>query len=125
MTSTLSWASGDINNPKDGAEYEQFAKEALQALTKHYPGYSWHIQIGGGILMIKNFTLDWRGRWGMALDFTDMASDHTRLVRSVVRAAGEFLERAHVKRGGKPDGFIATTLEGTGKKWAKAPTEVN
>jgi hypothetical protein len=118
---TLSWASGNVNDPNDGKEYEPFAKEALKALAKHYPGYSWHIQIGGGIMMVKNFTLDWRGRWGMVLELQDMMADHARLVRATVMAAGEFLERARVRRGGKPDGFIATSLEGAGKKWAKAP----
>lgn len=121
----IGWKVGNENDPNDRVGEEQ-AKIALSVLCKLYPGYSWVVEIKGGVLMIRNYTLDWRGRYCMVLKMGDIQHDHKRLVQSVGRAAGEFLERAHLRRGPMAPGQESSpVLEGASligaKKWSPKP----
>lgn len=94
----VGWEVGNPSDPNDRKGEEQ-AKIALHALLKTYPGYSWVVQLRGGAVIIRNYSLDWRGRWAMVLHLKDIHHDHKVFRTSVLRAAGEFLERAHQRRG--------------------------
>lgn len=80
---------------------EGMAEQILADLCQTYPGHAWFVSIKGGILHIKN--LDWNEKWGMALHYSQIKADAQDRKRQVIRAAGEFLERANVRRGMKED----------------------
>ena len=94
-------------------------KEIGEYICAAYPGYSWHIRIDGGMLVIKNMSISSVN--AMVRKYSDIAHDAKRRKVEVVRAAGEFLEAANLRRG-KSEGVIATNLEGIPKgEWFKAP----
>ena len=84
-------------------------KEIGEYVCQAYPGYSWHIRIDGGLLIIKNMSISEVN--AMVRRYSDIAHDAKRRRIEVVRAAGELLERAHLRRG-MSEGRIATQLEG-------------
>jgi hypothetical protein len=87
-------------------------KEIGEAICSAYPGYSWHIRIDGGMLIIKNMSISSVN--AMVRKYSDIAHDAGLRKRDVVRAAGEFLEAAHLRRGAS-EGVIANQLEGVPK----------
>ena len=94
-------------------------KEIGEAICAAYPGYSWHIRIDGGMLVIKNMSISSVN--AMVRRYSDIAHDAKRRKVDVVRAAGEFLEAAHLRRGAS-EGVIANQLEGISKgEWFKPP----
>lgn len=121
----IGWKVGNENDPDDRVG-EATAKVALAALCKAYPGYSWITEVRGGVLIVRNYSLDWRGRWCMVLKLGDLENRHKALTRSVVRAGGEFLERAHQQRGPMMPGQESSpVLEGAAlvgaKRWTRKP----
>lgn len=94
-------------------------KEIGEYICAAYPGYSWHIRIDGGMLVIKNMSISSVN--AMVRRYSDIAHDAKRRKVDVVRAAGEFLEAAHLRRGAS-EGVIANQLEGISKgEWFKPP----
>jgi hypothetical protein len=87
---------------------DSLAVEMLQALSSAYPGHSWFVKITGGIVHVKN--LDFSDKWGMALHYSQVKADASERRRELVRAGGEFLERAHLARGQKTERH--TQIEG-------------
>ena len=88
-------------------------KEIGEYICAAYPGYTWHIRIDGGMLIIKNMSIS--ATASMCRKYaTTVVQDATRLKHDVVMAAGEFLEAAHLARG-RGQGGIATQLEGLDK----------
>ena len=85
------------------------AREIAETLTMAYPGHSWHVRIDGGIVIIKNMNISTTA--GMVRQYADLAHDAGYRKREVIRAAGEFLEAAHMRRG-YFDGEVAKELEG-------------
>jgi hypothetical protein len=95
-----------MTSPIVGIECENdcddtLAMEMLQALSAAYPGHSWFVKIGGGIVHVKN--LDFSERWGMALHYNQIKGDASDRKRELLRAGGEFLERANLHRGAKTE----------------------
>jgi hypothetical protein len=88
------------------------AKEIAETLSMAYPGHSWHVRIDGGILIIKNMNISTTA--SMVRKFHEIAHDAGYRKAEVIRAAGEFLEAAHMRRG-KYDGEVAKQLEGLPK----------
>jgi len=88
---------------------EPMANEIVHTLSTSYPGHGWFVLIKGGVIQVKN--LDWSDTWGMVLHYTQVNGDANERKKNVVRAAGEFLERANVKRGGKTAQLV-TAIEG-------------
>lgn len=84
-------------------------KEIGEYLTSAYPGHMWYVRIDGGMLIIKDYKIS--RDWSMARKFSDIAHDAKKRKHSVVMAAGEFLECAHMRRGAF-DGEYAKVLEG-------------
>lgn len=117
---TVGWSSGDMHDPQDGLQWVPLAKETLALLLKHYPGYEWFVEIRAGLMMIKNFTLDWRGRMCMVRRLDVMQANAGFAAREIVRMGGEFLERANMARKGRQDGDFNTQLDGA-DKWAPTP----
>lgn len=121
----VGWKTGRFEDQNDRLG-EELAKTALKRLCDLYPGYSWIVEVNGGCLIIRNYTLDWRGRYCMVLKLSDVQHDHTRLIRNLQTAAGEFLERAHMKRGAFVPGQESNpVLEGApligAKRWTPQP----
>ena len=125
----IGWKVGNENDPNDRVG-EGTAKVVLWTLCRHYPGYSWIVELTGGVLLIRNYTLDWRGRYCMVLKLKDIHHDAKVLVQSVIRAGGEFLERAHLARGPMENGQESSpVLEGAplvgAKRWSPPPKQRN
>lgn len=89
------------------------AKETLETLHQLYPGHPWFVFIGGGVMQIKNLTFS--RSWGMVLKLRNIHQDAGERKRKVIMAAGEFLERANLKRGGNT-GEKATRVDGIPQK---------
>jgi hypothetical protein len=80
---------------------EALASHIVKTLCDTYPGHGWFVMIRGGIVHIKN--LHWNDKWGMCLHYSQVKGDAADRKKQVIRAAGEFLERAAVKRGAKDE----------------------
>lgn len=76
---------------------EGMARSVLNVLCRHYPGHAWFVMIKGGVMHVKNLHLN--DKWGMCLHYSNIKGDANARERDVVRAAGEFLERARQNRG--------------------------
>lgn len=72
------------------------ASHALEVLTKYYPGYRWYVRADGGVLDIKSAKI---GRASMVRHLNSIQGDWTTFEQDIKRAAGEFLERASLRRG--------------------------
>jgi hypothetical protein len=88
---------------------EPLAEQMLADLCTTYPGHAWFVVIRGGIVQIKD--MDLNDKWGMALHYSQIKGDAKDRKRDILRAAGEFLERANLKRGRKTDD-VALKVEG-------------
>lgn len=91
---------------------DPMAVEMVQTLSHAYPGHSWFVKITGGIVHVKN--LDMSEKWGMCLHYSQIKSDASERKRELIRAGGEFLERAHLARGMKTEAHKA--IEGVPMK---------
>lgn len=89
------------------------AGELLHALVCVYPGYDWFILIRGGVVQVK--IMSWSEKWGMCLHYSDIVHDANKRKKDIVRAAGEFLERANAIRG-KNQGDKLKAIEGVPQK---------
>lgn len=88
---------------------EAMASEILRYVVDAYPGHGWFVLIRGGIVQVKD--MDIHPQWGMALHYSQLKSDAADRKKQVIRAAGEFLERANLRRGRKTDD-VAMKVEG-------------
>lgn len=84
-------------------------KEIAEYLVGAYPGYGWHVRIDGGMVIIKSMKIS--STWSMTRKFADIAHDAKVRKHTVIMAAGEFLEAAHLRRG-VATGETAKVLEG-------------
>lgn len=89
---------------------ETLAKEILGIVLHAYPGHGWFVVIRGGVVHVKD--MDLNPNWGMCLHYTQMKDDATERKRQVLRAAGEFLERANMRRGAKDMGQVVRHVDG-------------
>lgn len=106
------WTSADPRN-------QGMAKNALEALHKHYPMHSWFVRIDGGIIVIYNYAID--GRHGMVRHLSSIAGDDTTFIKNVVSAAGELLERALLRRSVRALHEKVGTVDGIPDKRRRAP----
>jgi hypothetical protein len=88
---------------------EHMAQEALRTLVNHYPGHGWFVVIRGGVMHVKDMEIN--PNWGMCLHYSQIKGDAADRAREIVRAAGEFLERANLKRGAS-EGVHVKHVEG-------------
>lgn len=95
----------DVENDIDDPIAMQMVRDLLSA----YPGHSWFVVIRGGIVHVKD--MDINPAWGMCLHYTQIKDDAAERKKQVIRAAGEFLERANLKRGANT-GEVVRHVEG-------------
>jgi hypothetical protein len=92
------------------------AVEASSILGQEYPQHSWHVRCDGGVMFIRCMSVS--GTVGMARHTKDFAHDAQRRKHDIIMAAGELLERAHLKRKSRELEF-AKVLEGADSKGLK------
>lgn len=92
---------------------EPLASEMLRYLVDAYPGHGWFIIVRGGIVQVKD--MDIHPNWGMSLHYTQIAGDAADRKKQILRSAGEFLERANLRRGRKTDD-VAMRVDGVPDK---------
>lgn len=97
---------------------EDEAKMILEALTIAYPCYPWGVRVYDGGAFIRH--LDFPHNWGMNVKFRSVYSASS-LKREVIRMAGEWLERARLKRGRANDDEIGR-VEGVPERF-QPPSE--
>lgn len=88
---------------------EPMAESMVRDLVGAYPGHSWFVVIRGGVVQVKD--TDLHDKWGMCLHYSQIKSDAQDRKRSLIRSAGEFLERANLKRGANT-GELVRKVEG-------------
>jgi hypothetical protein len=88
------------------------AKDCLEALNACYPGFRWHIVIKGGYVQIKNYHIS--SNWCVGRKYSTLKGDAGYRRSEVVRAGGEFLERARLHRG-RNQGFAVKSVDGISK----------
>lgn len=85
-------------------------KEIGEYLHAAYPGHDWHVRIDGGMLIVKNMRIS--SMWSACVPYSKIAHDAAIRKRSVIMAAGAFLEAANLRRGAHIEGEYAKTLDG-------------
>ena len=101
--------STQVKTPAEDA----VAKTALEALHEVYPGHPWRVFVGGGVIQVKNLLFS--NKWGMVRKLAKIQDDSAVFKRNIIMAAGEFLERARLKRAAF-DGEKAVGVEGIPQK---------
>lgn len=76
---------------------ESLAKQVLADLTQVYPHHPWSVRVAGGMVIIKH--LEFGPGWGMTLRMKEADHDAAVLKRKCMMLAGEWLERAGLRRG--------------------------
>ena len=93
---------------------EPMAREIVHNLCTTYPGHGWFVVVKGGVVHVKD--MDINPQWGMCLHYSQMKDDATERKKQVIRAAGEFLERANLARGAKSADQRVTAVDGIPQK---------
>jgi hypothetical protein len=89
----------------------QVAQGAAEILNRHYPNHLFAIGWAPGLtLVIKLMSAPAAEKYGYTIDMTKICSQTDAAVK-IMRAGGELLERAGLKRGAW-DGQFATKLDG-------------
>lgn len=83
-------------------------KRALEVVNQYYPRFIWYARADGGVLVLKCNAI---GNACMIRHLSDLQHDAGHFTRDIIMAAGEFLERAYIKRGGW-NGEYAKKLDG-------------
>lgn len=83
---------------------EAEAEMILDALTTAYPSHPWAVRVYDGGFFIRH--LDFPSNWGMNAKYKSFGYSASALKRDVIMKAGEFLERANLKRGRGEDAPI-------------------
>jgi hypothetical protein len=73
------------------------AKDIAETLHSSYPGHLWAVNVTGGVVQIKNLYIS--DKYGMVIHYNNIKGDAGHRKKRVINAAGEFLERAYMKRG--------------------------
>lgn len=76
---------------------EDEAHGILEALTAAYPGYPWAVRVYDGGFFIRH--LGYPAGWGMNCKHPQFGYSASAMKRQIILMAGEWLERASLKRG--------------------------
>ena len=93
---------------------EEDAKGVLSLLWATYPGHPWCVWCMKGYIFIKYLGFD--SPYGMGLKVTEADHDAAVMKKKIVMLAGEWLERAGLKRGRSEDEDIQK-VEGVPEKY--------
>lgn len=86
------------------------ARDIAETLFEKYPGYMWGVNVKSGVAIIK--CLNVSSLYGFILKYKDISHDANFRKKEVIRAGGEILERAKMKRGEREHGSTTKTVEG-------------
>lgn len=80
------------------------AKDIGDKLTRDYPGWLWAVEIppNQGVVILRNLSCNVDGKFGFVIKRKVIDGDPG--LKSVMRAAGEFLERYRKRRGAWREG---------------------
>ena len=92
---------------------EDEAEMIVGVLSTVYPSHPWSVRVYDGGFFIKH--LGFPSNWGMNCKFANFSHDAAVLKREIVMKAGEFLERANLKRG-RNNGDEIKMVEGVPEK---------
>ena len=92
---------------------EDEANGIINALTVAYPGYPWAVRVYDGGFFIRNLLFP--KNWGMNCKYSLVGYSASAMQQEVIRMAGEWLERANLKRG-RHNGDEVVRLEGAPDK---------
>lgn len=76
---------------------ESEAEGIIGVLCDAYPGHPWAVRVYDGGFFIRH--LEFPGNWGMNCKYKDFGHDAAVFKRTIILMAGEWLERAGLKRG--------------------------
>lgn len=93
---------------------EDEAEGILVVLTDFYPGHPWGVRVYPGGFFIRN--LDFPANYGMNVKYKNVAHDAAVMKREIIMMAGEWLERAGLKRGRDTNEDEIKHLEGAASK---------
>jgi len=83
---------------------DAFAKSVLEILVPLYPNHGWHVECKANVLIIKHLEASGhRGLIGMLRKIDQLPKSGQALSKEIMRAGGELLERANMKRGARTD----------------------
>jgi hypothetical protein len=82
-------------------------RQVLEKLHKHYPGWSWVVDVprGQNVVVVRNLDCDPRGTMGFVLHKRGLFGDAS--LKNVMFAGGEFLERYRMRTAGYRDEEVA------------------
>lgn len=86
------------------------ANQILQLLDVCYPNHPWAVRVGDGFIFIRH--LAFGTNWGMNIKTKEVDHDAAVLRRKVIMLAGEWLERAGLRRGVGEDQINPYKVEG-------------
>lgn len=92
---------------------EDEANGILDALSTAYPGYPWAVRVYDGGFFIRNLLFP--KNWGMNCHYKKFGYSASAMKRDIILKAGEWLERANLKRGRNNEDEIER-LEGAPEK---------
>ena len=93
---------------------ESEAEGIIAVLTMAYPNYPWAVRVYDGGFFIRN--LDFPENFGMNCKYKNFGYSASAMKREIVMMAGEWLERAHLRRGVNNEDAIEV-LEGIPDKY--------
>lgn len=94
---------------------EDEANGILNLLTAAYPGHPWAVRVYDGGFFIRN--LDFPANYGMNQKYKNVGHDWKVMKREIIMMAGEWLERANLRRGRNINEDEITYLEGAPEKY--------
>lgn len=113
MSDEAQIALADISS-NESIELMGPAMLVAEELTKAYPNYPWICEFQGGALVVRCLAIP--GPYAMVLPPTAKYATWSEFKEAMVMAAGEFLERAHLKRGAW-DGQMPDKLDGADNRF--------
>lgn len=73
------------------------ARQIIEVLSMAYPNHPWAVRVYDGGFFIQH--MDFDPKWGMNCKVKDFAYSASQMKREIIMKAGEWLERANLKRG--------------------------
>lgn len=107
------WKEGATQAQEDEAQW------ILEALTTAYPNHPWAVRVYDGGFFI--YHLDFDKNWGINCNKKTWTFSASELKRRVILMAGEWLERANLRRGAGEDGQVIKRLEGVPERFQPEP----
>lgn len=98
----------------DDDKDDGIAADVARILIEAYPGHPWHVRVGRGVIVVKHMKAS--PKFGMCHPYDRIAFDAKVLKQSIVRAGGEFLERAGLTRGKAKEGDVIKVVDGIPEK---------